>query len=383
MARAALLALIGLCACGAKGEPRRAEIPADRWPLVRLLASDALAGRAPGSEGSAKARRGIIAEMKRCGVVPPPGRDGFEQATNGPGINVVGHLPGSEAGRYVVLSAHYDHLGVVAGEIMNGADDNAAAVGSVLAVACELAKRPRKATLIVALWDTEEPPYFLTAEMGSRHWVENPHVPLAEVEAAIVLDLVGAGLWPGSPVHVALGAESSPELARLIDETPVPDGLRVAQAGLHLVERLVSGGHQPWSDYHYFRQRQVPFVFLSNGQTAHYHRATDDFDTLDLAKLDRQTRWLTEVVQALIDLQANQRPRWAPFERPELDRRAASELVHAALASGAFTAAEEALRADARRLEEREIDVRAQRAAVQRIQCLAAKHYPRSLCLRL
>lgn len=350
---------------------------------MRLLASDAFEGRGPGTTGSRKARAAIIAELERCKVALPPGLASYEQPTSGPGTNVIGHLQGSEPGRYLVLSAHYDHLGIVAGDIMNGADDNAAAVGSVLAVACALAQKPRRVTLIVALWDTEEPPHFLRETMGSHYWVAHPHVPLGEVEAAIVLDLVGAGLWPGSPIHVALGAESSPELAAAVDRTVPPAGLVVARAGLHLVEELVTGGHQPWSDYDAFRTAHVPHLFLSNGQTEHYHTAADDFATLDLAKLTLQTTWLTSLVGGLLDLPKAEAPRWAPAARPDDDRTAAHRLVAGALASGAFARGKDALTADVARLAGGRDDPIAARVAVQRVQCLAAKHYPTALCLGL
>ncbi len=373
----ALLALVALSVlgCGACGERAQAVPNAiERWPLVRVLASDALEGRAPGSEGSRKARAAIIAELVRCGVRPAGA--GFEHPTTGPGINVIGELAGSEPGRYVVLSAHYDHLGRHDGEIMNGADDNAAAVGSVVEVACRLAKAPRRATLIVALWDTEEPPHFLQPTMGSRAWVETPHVPLAQVEAAIVLDLVGGGMWPGSPVHVALGAESSPALAQAIDATPVPAGLVVGQAGLHLVEQLVSSNtRQPWSDYHYFREAKVPTLFLSNGQTEHYHTAHDDFATLDLDKLDRQTTWLAALVERVTNLA--ERPMYAPSERLDVDRKAAKTLVEMAVGQPGF----EGLAPIVERLAT--TDVHGLRAATQRVQCLASKRYPTALCTKL
>jgi len=383
--------------------------PAD-WPLVATLASDELEGRAPGSEGSRKARAAIIAELTRCGVAPGVGAS-YERPIDprrGPAINVFGLVPGSEPDRVVILSAHYDHLGVVGGEIMNGADDNAAAVGSVVAVACALAALPRaRASLLVALWDAEEPPAFLGPGMGSRAWVEDPHVPLASIEAAIVLDLVGGGLWPGSPVHVALGAESSPALAKAIAATPAPSGLVVAQAGLHLVEALVAGTRarddpearedledpnaarrQPWSDYDAFRRAQIPFVFLSNGQTAHYHTPGDDFATLDLAKLTRQTTWLTQLVRTLLDLPRAAAPRWepvpdsAPTSR-ERDRLAARRLVEGALGSKRFEPHRPMLEADLAALAAETPSTRALRVAVQRIQCFAAGHYPPALCARL
>lgn len=365
------LITVAFFACGERAQA----VPQDRWPLVRVLSSDALEGRAPGSEGSRKARAAIIAELVRCGVRPSGA--GFEHPTAGPGINVIGELAGSEPGRYLVLSAHYDHLGREGGEIMNGADDNAAAVGSVVEVACRLAKMPRRVTVLVALWDTEEPPHFLRPTMGSRSWVESPHVPLAQVEAAIVLDLVGGGMWPGSPVHVALGGESSPELASTVDAVPVPAGLVVGQAGLHLVEQLVGQTgpwRQPWSDYEFFVQAKVPTLFLSNGQSEHYHTAHDDFATLDLDKLDRQTTWLTALVERLANL--TKRPTYAPFERMEVDRKAAQTLVTMAIKAGFADLAPIADRIAT-------TDVPGLRAATQRVQCLASKHYPASICTKL
>ena len=370
---------IGPTAPAGPGTPPAPAPATDPWSIVRYLSSDALEGRAPGTPGSAKARAAIVAELKRCGVTPAIGVS-FEQPTDGPAINLIGHLPGRDPARHVLLSAHYDHLGIHGGEIMNGADDNAAAVGSVLAVACELARSgPRAATVIVALWDAEEPPHFLTDRMGSRWFVAHPHVPLSSIEAAVVLDLVGAGLWPGSPLHFALGAETSPALARAVDATP-PDGFTLVQAGLHLVEDLVTGGHQPWSDYDAFRDAEVPVLFLSNGQTAHYHQPSDDFATLDLPKLSAQTRGLAALVARLADLPASDAPRFSPFERPEVDRAAARQLVAGALSADRGEA-RDALEADLVGLPT--ADRLALRAAVQRVQCLAAGHYPTSLCRTL
>jgi hypothetical protein len=377
-------------ACGTPPTPLApaSEVAAGEWALVATLASDDLEGRAPGSEGSRKARQAIIAELTRCGVRPGAGA-AFERAIDpgtGPAVNVFGLVEGSEPERRIVLSAHYDHLGIVGGEVMNGADDNAAAVGSIVKVACAIAAGPKpRASLLVAFWDAEEPPSFLGPAMGSRAWVADPHVPLASIEAAIVLDLVGGGLWPGSPVHVALGAESAPALAAVIDQTTAPDGLVVQRAGLHLVENLVTtpgDGRQPWSDYDAFRRAEVPFVFLSNGQTAHYHTAGDDFATLDLAKLSRQTVWLTRVVETLVTGPREAAPRWAPRSEPELDRQAARRLVAGALASKRFEAQRGVLEADLSTLADAP-STRALRAAVQRVQCLAAGHYPPAACARL
>lgn len=345
-----------------------------------------MAGRKPGSPESERARRLITDALTRCGY------EVTRQETAGPGINLLARLPGPRRARTLVLSAHYDHLGVVAGEVMNGADDNAAAVGSVVEVACHISKieisapsaaRPELTTeLLVALWDTEEPPFFLTPDMGSAFFANNPTVPLSEVDAVLVLDLVGAGLWPGFPAHVVLGAETSPELAQTLAATPRPPRLEVLDAGLHLVERLVTNPDrvQPWSDYHAFRERGVPVLFFSNGQGHHYHRPDDDFGNLDLDQLGHQTDWLKTLVERL--LAAPKKPTFAPSERPTSDTHAARRLVELALASNRDAFDRAPLEADLERLAS-DTTPMSLRRAVQRVQCFASGHYPRPLCSKL
>ena len=358
---------------GTATEPLRTS----RWALVEALSSDALAGRKPGSAAAEEARRLITDALTSCGY------EVSRQQTDGPGINLLASR--GAGGRTLILSAHYDHLGVVDGQIMNGADDNAAAVGSVIEVACHISKIETSGTwpvrLLVALWDTEEPPFFLTSQMGSAFFAANPTVPLADIDAVIVLDLVGAGMWPGFPAHVALGGETSAALSDAIRETPVPRGLEVLEAGLHLVERLVTNPdrRQPWSDYHAFRERHMPVLFLSNGQGHHYHRPDDDFEVLDLVKLGRQTEWLAALTQRL--LQAAEKPVFsATEERPDVDIAAARRLVAAAIAHGAFDRGP--LQADLERLDH-DTSAMSLRRAVQRVQCYAAGQYPRPMCAHL
>jgi hypothetical protein len=394
-----LLGLTGLAATlGCRSEPSpapppsappSAEVPSAetapreanaRWSLVAALADDALAGRAPGTEAAAQARGLIRVALEACGYRVR------EHDVPGPGVNLLAERPGAErAARRVLLSAHYDHLGVVGGEVMNGADDNAAAVGAVVEVACRTPyAETSPAALLVALWDTEEPPWFMTPEMGSAAFVAAPPLPLSTFDVAIVLDLVGGGLWDGFPFHVALGAETSPALEAAVAATPSPAGLTVLDAGLHLVEDLVATGrHQPWSDYHAFRLAGVPVLFLSNGQSHHYHRPSDDFDTLRLGALGLQTDWLAALVARL--LAAPDKPAFSDTRvRPAADLAATRALLEAALAQ-ARSDARSATRLDVGALTEALSGLdparpETLRRGVQRLQCFASGQVPRRLC---
>ncbi len=376
----------------------------DRWGLVRTLSSDELAGRKPGTHAAVRTRTLIRTALEGCNY------EVSEQKTSGPGINLIAvqrDVP--QRSRRVLVSAHYDHLGIIDGEVMNGADDNAAAVGSVIELACRISKietsattsntpeapaaqsATRHASLVVAFWDTEEPPYFMTPDMGSAFFVANPTIPLDNIDVSIVLDLVGHGLWPGFPAHIALGAETSSALETAVSTTPSPPGLDTVQASLHLVEAIVAmganGHRQSWSDYHAFRANRVPVLFLSNGQGHHYHRPTDDFDTLDLKKLGLQTDWLVALVDRLLTNPT--RPRFEDRdERPEIDLAAAQHLVQGALAHietngpGTERFDRAPLAADFERLRTDTSTVSLRRA-VQRVQCYAAASYPKAACANL
>ena len=142
---------------------------------VRSLASDDLGGRNNGTAGSVKAQDYIIDRLDDFAVGIDPtkqGADAFRVPLSG-GTNVIGVIPGRDlADQFVVVGAHYDHLGSCrtadpADTICNGATDNAAGVAALLNVAEQLARGqgPRR-SVVLALWDREE-----DGLLGSRAYV--------------------------------------------------------------------------------------------------------------------------------------------------------------------------------------------------------------------
>lgn len=367
--------------------------------LVQQLASDEFDGRDEGTPGSTAARQYIVEEMQRCGIQPAVNGSFEQPITTGDGINIVGVIPGtdaSQADRHILVSAHYDHLGHCGGDICNGADDNAAGVAIILGVGCALAENPPAKTVVIASWDAEEPPTFLTQEMGSEFYAANPVFPLEQMDVAIVLDLVGSDLWPGFQDHFYLGAELSPQVAAVLDATPVPSGLPVQRFGLHMVEEQPLG-FQPWSDYNGFRNRQRPVLFLSNGQNKRYHTPADELGTLNLPKMALEARYLLNVVNNLAS--SAEVPTFAgqgaDFGR---DVEANRAVLEAALAPGGLAdalslgqASRDALQGDldatnavAAKLTNGESmsagDITSLRNGAQRIMCLAGSTYMESLC---
>lgn len=260
--------------------------------LVDDLCGPACAGRRPGTPGGREARRLVTAALRGAGLDP------HEQAVPAcGGANVLATIPG-DLDRWIVVGAHFDHLGQDGPNVYAGADDNAAAVAVLVEVAHTLAAERAGRGVILAAFDGEEPPFFLTGAMGSQAFVAAPPVPRQAIDFMVCMDLVGHRL--GSPLvpdevgHTlfALGAERSAGtldlLAPLQRSTP---GVVVRPADADIIP--------PLSDYDPFWRAQIPFLFLSAGRSAVYHTVDDTPEKLDLPKITATARWLTGFVRVL------------------------------------------------------------------------------------
>jgi len=242
---------------------------------VRVLAADSMEGRRAGTPGAARARRYLIGRLAALGVAPFT--DGYEQSfplarDSSPGVNLIGAIPGSNPrGSYIVLSAHYDHVGVRRGEIYNGADDNASGVAAVLAIAEALKKAPLRHPVIIALFDAEE-----GGLVGARAFVRSPPVALDRIGMNVNLDMVGHSdpgvLWVAGASY---SAKFRPLLDSLAAAAPVVLKLGHDRAGV--------SGEQDWSrssDHAPFHAAGIPFLYFGVEDHKDYHRATDDPETL-------------------------------------------------------------------------------------------------------
>ncbi|MBL0171859.1 MAG: M28 family peptidase [Gemmatimonadaceae bacterium] len=162
------LATVGLSAIGVLIAPPAGAQAADAQTtrlMARLsaLSADSMEGRRAGTPGSKRARQWIIGELTAMGANPVG--TSFEQAVTLParagsdtsGANVIARIPGTRRdGPVIVLSAHYDHLGVRNGQVFNGADDDASGCVALLTIAERLLKDPPQHDVILAFFDNEE-----------------------------------------------------------------------------------------------------------------------------------------------------------------------------------------------------------------------------------
>lgn len=253
-------------------------------------------GRMVGSPGHARARAYLERRLAEVGLVPYRG-EGFALSylnarARLDSYNLVGVIPGADRQLPpVLIGAHYDS--VIAAP---SADDNAAAVAIALSAVGALRATARARDVVIALFDAEEPPYFLGPAMGSIRFCED-QADARGFHAAIVMDLVGHDFALAQPelanLLVATGVESSGALPALVDACPRPAALPLVVVHNDLVGDM--------SDHHAFRLGGVPYLFLSCGRWAHYHRETDTPDRLAWGKMGLIRDYVVSLAGALAD----------------------------------------------------------------------------------
>ena len=217
--------------------------------------------------------------------------------------NVVAYLPatGVTAGLqkpWVVVGAHYDHLGrgaggnslasrEDAGRAHVGADDNASGTASVIALAEAMSKQPqRKRNLLIALWSAEE-----IGLIGSKAFVSTPPVPVSQIAAYVNFDMVGR--MSGNRL-AAQATGSSPVWGSLIERANVRAGFDIA---------IQPDPYQP-TDVSSFNEAGVPSLNFTTGAHTDYHKPSDTADKINYEDLDRIVDLAAAITRQLLDLDA-------------------------------------------------------------------------------
>ena len=248
------------------------------WAGTQIWLDPASRGAAPGLEGwlSQDAARQVIsmAGLDFATLLESARSENFRPIATGVSVsstlrnrarrfvdfNVVGLLPGSDpelAGEYVVVVAHYDHLGigpaVESDSIYNGCYDNASGTALLLGIAdsfARLTRYPARSILFIAVTAGEP------GLLGSQYYVENPLVPLRRTVAAINID--GANVW-GLTTDVAVVGAEGLSLAAIVAEAAAAENLELKSD--HSPER----GFLYRSDQFSFMRRGVPVYYVQHG----------------------------------------------------------------------------------------------------------------------
>ncbi len=294
-----LAALASAAGAPAAAAQRPATVPVDSARLLadlRILAADSMEGRRAGTRGGERARRFVRAALLEAGVTPFEG--GLERPFSLPGekggsaaaANLVGFVRGtSRPERYLVITAHYDHVGIRNGEIHNGADDNASGVAALLALARHFARNSPEHSIVFAALDAEE-----GGLRGARAFLADSPVPHEAIELNVNFDMVGRNergeLFAAGAYHYPF---LRPVLERLTVGAPV--SLRLGHDSPNL-------GADDWtmqSDHGVFHEAGIPFVYFGVEDHPDYHRPTDDVERIEPGFFVGAVRTLVLAVEAL------------------------------------------------------------------------------------
>ena len=291
---------------------------ADLEKHLTILASDSLEGRETGKKGQKMAADYIMNHFINIGVPPYKGNKYYqkfkvksgrhickcEDCDNGfikelfgkkkmiKGENVLAFIEGTDLKEeIVVITAHYDHLGIHENIVFNGADDDGSGTVSAMEIAeaFMIAKKegngPRRSILVMTVSGEEK------GLLGSKYYTNNPIYPLKNTVANLNIDMIGrVDDWHENGDYVYLiGSDMlSMDLHNLSEE------VNKKYIGTNLDYRFNSeddpNQYYYRSDHYNFAKNNIPVIFYFNGVHEDYHKKTDTVDKIDFEKLQRISR---------------------------------------------------------------------------------------------
>jgi hypothetical protein len=300
---AALIAALVLSGCMTAAEAPAAPeaapaVDSQLWEDLSILAADDMEGRGPSTPGGEKARAYIVSRFEEMGIAAPAmGRLQPFQATTRRGavvngVNVLGVIPGTRRGdRYIVVTAHYDHVGIADGQIHNGADDNASGVATMLALAADLKRQAPEHSVIFVAFDAEE-----SGLLGARHFVEAPPVPLESIALNLNFDMTARAETDGK--LWVTGTYQHPTFRPLLEGIAPVGGVSLA-FGKDTPEDTGANNWVEASDHGAFFRANVPFLYLGVEFHPDYHKPTDDVDRVQPAVFQSSTTLAIRSFRAL------------------------------------------------------------------------------------
>ena len=186
------------------------------------------------------------------------------------GINIVGYMKGKTyPNKYIVIGAHYDHLGIVNDTIYNGADDNASGTSALLFLANHFSKNQPEHSIVFAAFDAEE-----LGLHGSKAFVNKPYIPLTDIKLNINFDMISRN--PKNEIYV-VGTFPYPQFKTSITTVAKNSPLTVSY-GHDNPDDKTKDYWMYSSDNGPFFQKGIPNITFSEEDHPDYHKATDDYE---------------------------------------------------------------------------------------------------------
>ena len=272
---------------------------------LTLVASDDMQGRETGSKGQKKAGEYLINQYESNAISFPKGATDFYQKIPAAFLNakrndnlpdsenIWAYIEGSEKpDEIIVISAHYDHVGIKDGEVYNGADDDGSGTVALLEIAqaFEIAKKeghgPKPSILFLHMTGEEH------GLLGSSYYSEHPLFPMAKTITDINIDMIGR--------HDEFHNDSSNYVYLIGSDYLSTDLYNICEAAnknyvnlsldYKFNDRADPNRFYYRSDHYNFAKNGIPSVFLFSGVHADYHKPTDEVDKIEFEALKKRTQ---------------------------------------------------------------------------------------------
>lgn len=279
--------------------------PADLKKHLFIVAGDEMEGRNTGTEGQKKAGRYLISQYEANGISYPKGAENFYQPVPSAFMarafspklndseNIWAFIEGTEKPEEIlVISAHYDHVGMKNGEIYNGADDDGSGTVALLEIAQAFmqAKKdgygPKRSILFLHVTGEEHGLH------GSRYYSENPLFPIENTIADLNIDMIGRRdddhKDNGNYVYVIGSDRLSTELHNINEAAN--EKYTKLELDYRYNDRNDPNRFYFRSDHYNFAKHGIPIIFYFNGVHADYHKPGDTPDKIEYDLLAKRAQ---------------------------------------------------------------------------------------------
>jgi hypothetical protein len=219
--------------------------------------------------------------------------------------NVAGYVEGSDLkDEVIIVSAHYDHIGIIDGEVYNGADDDASGTVALMEIAqaMQLAKQggygPRRSILFLSFAGEEK------GLLGSDYYTRHPQFPLENTVANLNIDMVGridADHIADSNYIYIIGSNF---LSTKLHEINEYNAATYTDLKLDYRFNTLDDPNRFYyrSDHYNFAKNNVPVIFFFNGTHEDYHQASDEIEKISFDILEKRTKLIFHNVWTLANM---------------------------------------------------------------------------------
>lgn len=279
--------------------------PEDLKKHLYIVAADSMQGRNTGTEGQKKAGKYLISQYTANGISYPNAADGWYQKVPsefmarsfspklGDSENIWAFIEGSEKPEEIlIVSAHYDHVGMKNGEVYNGADDDGSGTVALLEIAQAFmqAKKdgygPKRSILFLHVTGEEHGLH------GSRYYSEHPLYPIESTISDLNIDMIGRRdvehNSDGNYVYIIGSDRLSTDLHNINEAA----NNKYTHLKLDYTFNDRNDPNQFYfrSDHYNFAKKGIPIIFYFNGVHADYHKPGDTPDKIEYDLLSKRAQ---------------------------------------------------------------------------------------------